>query len=306
MKNHKTIKIISSHIVPQGNHKIRLQDYVSKIFNLYIPSKTGIKKAIKQGRVLLDGSMGHTGSWVLPGQHLALLAASTENIKVYIFELKVVFEDELLAVINKPAGLTVSGNTYKTLYNALPHNLAPSSEIDALARPTPVHRLDNQTSGLLLIAKTKTAQIELGKQFENNTIQKFYKTIVTGRVTSNNDINEPIENKIAKTSFEIESVERSLKYQYLSLLTVSPKTGRTHQIRIHLASLGHPILGDKLYTDQKTLLKGKGLFLCASEIVFLHPKTGNYLRFKIDPPKKFDTYLDREKIRWATQTLNIL
>lgn len=250
--------------------------------------------------MLLNGSKGHTGTWVESGQQLELLAQSIENIKVYTFELKIVFEDEQLAVINKPAGLTVSGNTYKTVYNALPHNLAPSSEIDALARPTPVHRLDNQTSGLLLIAKTKTAQIELGKQFENNSIQKYYKTIVIGKVTSNDDINDPIENKIARTSFKIEAVERSLKYQYLSLLTVTPKTGRTHQIRIHLASVGHPILGDKLYGDEKNLLKGKGLFLCAIEVVFLHPKTGNNLRFKIDTPKKFDSYLNREKIRWTT------
>ena len=252
---------------------------------------------------MVNGNIGQTGTWVNSGQQLDLLADSSQNSKVYKLKLNVVFEDEHLAVINKPAGLTVSGNSFKTLHNALPYNVVPSSEIDALAWPTPSHRLDNQTSGLLLIAKTKTAQIELGKQFKNNAIQKYYKTIVVGKVTNDSIINVPIENKLAITSFEIVALEQSLKYQHLSYLRVSPKTGRTHQIRIHLASIGHPILGDKLYGDKKTLLKGKGLFLCANEVIFSHPKNFQQLRFEIETPQKFESYLTREKNRWILQKL---
>lgn len=214
--------------------------------------------------------------------------------------MEVVFEDDCMAVVNKPAGISVSGNTFKTIFNALPFNLKNSPLPDALIKPTPIHRLDNQTSGLLLIAKTKTAQIELGNQFKQQSIQKNYCTIVVGEVHTNRVINLPIENKLAETTFEIIKVVKSLKYNELTCLKVTPKTGRTHQIRIHTASIGHPILGDKLYGEKKTLHKGKGLFLCASEIKFLHPKSFKPIHLKIETPHKFTAILKREKRRWNT------
>ena len=156
----------------------------------------------------------------------------------------------------------------------------------------------------MLIAKTKTSQIELGKEFSNNTIQKKYSTISIGKVETNSTIATPVDNKNAKTSFEIIKVVKSLKYNELSFLKVSPKTGRTHQIRIHLDSIGHPILGDKLYGDEATIHKGKGLFLCATEIKFSHPKTHIQMEFKIDVPQKFHSILSREERRWKTYNLD--
>ena len=127
---------------------------------------------------------------------MELVENSKTQPKIYEFNLEVVFEDDYMAVVNKPAGISVSGNTFKTIFNALSFNLKNSPLPDALIKPTPVHRLDNQTSGLLLIAKTKTAQIELGNQFEQQTIQKNYCTIVVGEVHTNRVINLPIENKV--------------------------------------------------------------------------------------------------------------
>jgi len=280
-----------------------LQEYAPTIFNSFIPSNAGIKKAIKRGQIIANGKVAQTGTWVQDGFVLELLEIPQTQPKIFECSIDVVYEDEEIAVINKPAGLSVSGNAYKTVYNALPFNLKKSNSKDSLPWPTPVHRLDNQTSGLLLIAKTKTAQIELGNQFSHHTIQKKYCTIVIGKVHTNQIINTPIEDKEAETSFEIIKIVNSLKYQQLSCLKVSPKTGRTHQIRIHLASIGHPILGDKLYGNKETLHKGKGLFLCAAELKFLHPKTFQIIELKIEIPQKFNSMLVREKRRWNTYNL---
>ncbi len=284
--------------------KIRLQDYAPKVFHKYIPSNSGIKKAIKCGRFLADGEIAKTGTWVQKGQHLELIESLESNQKVYEFPMNVLFEDEQMAAIMKPSGIKVSGNTFKTVANALLFNLTISNAPDFLAKPTPVHRLDSATSGILLIAKTKTAQIELGKQFENNLLQKQYCAIVQGEVHSKVNIDTPIDGKRAETSFEIIKVIKSVKYKELSCLKVAPKTGRTHQIRIHLASIGHPIIGDKLYGQQnQNRSNGKGLFLCASEITFLHPKTFKKTTIKIEVPSKFTSLLNREKRRYNTYNL---
>ena len=235
------------------------------------------------------------------GQVIDLLETPQSQPKIFELKLEVLYEDSDMAAIHKPAGFSVSGNEYKTIYNSLPFNLEKSSEPDALPWPTPVHRLDNQTSGILLIAKTKTTQVELGNQFENHTIQKKYCAIVIGEVLSNGEIKTPIEDKVAETNFEVVNVVNSLKYKHLSFLNVYPKTGRTHQIRIHLAGIGHPIFGDKLYVEEKMRHRGKGLFLCACEISFLHPKTSKEISIKIAIPHKFESLLLREQRRWRTE-----
>lgn len=293
-------KVIYTHIVPNSIKNIRLQNYAPTIFSVYIPSNSGIKKAIKRNQFLVNGTIAETGTWVNSGDVIDFVENPNHIPKVYNFNLIILFEDEHLAAIYKPAGIIVSGNTFKTIANALPFNLKKSVEPDALFTPTPVHRLDNQTSGILLIAKTKTAQIELGKQFSNKTIQKKYNAIVIGKTTENQTITTPVNNKPSETVFETLEVFKSLKYKELSLLKVTPKTGRTHQIRIHLASINHPILGDKLYGNPETIHKGKGLFLSATELQFLHPKTFETINLKIEIPQKFTSIINLEKRRWKT------
>ncbi len=277
-----------------------MQDYAQQIFKKFIPSNSGIKKGIKRGQFLINGKKAETGTWVSKGQVIDLVENLANLPKVYEFNLSVIFEDDHIAIINKPAGIIVSGNKFRTIYNALPFNLKKSNEPDTLLWPTPVHRLDSQTSGILVIAKTKTAQIELGKQFKNKTVKKTYCTIAVGSVLTNTAIKLPIENKISETTFEIIRTGKSLKYGDLSFLKVYPKTGRTHQIRIHLASIGHPILGEKIYGNLDKLHHRKGLFLCAMEIAFLHPKTLKRAHFKLDIPHKFKSFLIREKRRYKT------
>ncbi|MDP3312218.1 RluA family pseudouridine synthase [Lutibacter sp.] len=240
------------------------------------------------------------GTWVQNGFVLELLESPQKQPKIFECILPIILEDNHIAIINKPAGLIVSGNYFKTVYNALPFNLEKSNCIDALPWPTPLHRLDSQTSGLLLIAKTKTAQVELQNQFKNNSIQKKYCTIVVGKVLTNQKITTPIEEKEAETTFEIIKIIKSLKYNDLSCLKVSPKTGRTHQIRIHLSSINYPIFGDKLYGNLENVHVGKGLFLAATELTFLHPKSFEKVHIKIDTPPKFLSLLKREERRWNT------
>jgi len=283
---------VEQHIVPEGTKKERLSDYVCNIFES-IPSRKGLKKAIKKGRVWVDGKKADTGLWVKAGQLIELYESDDETHKIYELKLDVIFEDEQIAVIRKPAGLVVSGNMFRTLQNALLYNIKVSSEIDALKLPTPVHRLDSATSGLILIAKTKRAQMNLSKQFQDKSIRKRYRAIVCGNLKECGKIDFPIDDKESLSEFKSVELVSSKKYEYLTLVDLFPHTGRTHQLRIHMAKYGHPILGDRLYNDEETVLKGKGLFLSAVEIEFKHPQSDELLKFCINTPNKFETMLKK-------------
>ena len=296
------MKVLQSHIVPPNTPPERLSDYARKIFT-FIPSRKGIKKAILRHEIIIDGQPAQTGSWVQPHQKIEWIEKKVAAQKVFPLKLEVIFEDEYLALINKPAGTIVSGNQFRTIENALPHNLSISNQIDKLSKMRAVHRLDSPTSGLLLIAKTAWAHLKLAQQFERKTIHKRYQAIVIGDFMEKGNLNQHSDGKPASTDFrKIKSV-RSLKNNFLSLVDLYPKTGRTHQLRIHLSKAGFPILGDDLYGKEGLILRKKGLFLCATELHFFHPKTEEELKFEIQPPAKFNTTLEREKRRWETYNL---
>lgn len=288
--------IVQEHTVPAKHPKIRLLDYVLLIFST-IPSRSAMKKAIKNGSILVDGKIGHASSWISENQKISLVDLENKPPKPLNINLEIIFEDEHIAVINKPAGIEVSGNKYYTIQNALIPNIKSSIEHDALKWPHPVHRLDRSTSGLLLVAKTAAALMNLGQQFENREIQKTYVAVLAGNLSGSGKINTPINGQDAVTYFKMIATYLSLKTQWLSLVELLPHTGRTHQLRIHMANHGFPIVGDKLYGNGP-LLKGKGLFLAAVGVSFIHPNSNKPLKFMINQPKKFDALIEREERRW--------
>ncbi|MCB0381582.1 MAG: RluA family pseudouridine synthase [Flavobacteriales bacterium] len=290
--------VLQTHIVPNNIEEQRLYDYAALNFPT-LPSRKAIKKAITRGEILVDGKLSSTGWWVKAGQKIELLESAINPPKQYELKLEVVYEDDFFAIINKPAGITVSGNQFRTIQNALIGNINISTAQDALRWPKPVHRLDNPTSGLLLVAKTASALVKLGQQFENKSIQKKYAAIVIGKTPESGTITIEVEGLPATTHFKLVKVVPSLKNEFLSLLELSPKTGRTHQIRIHLAQLGFPIMGDKLYGNEAEILRGKGLFLSAIGLELNHPITNELLKIEIPLPHKFTSLLERENRRWG-------
>lgn len=283
---HKIIHVIEQTLP----HRVNYLDYCIGHLSAHLPSRNSIKKAIKRQELLVNQAPIAWDGVAKKGDQFWW--KRTERIhKVFPLELDVLFEDDHLAIVNKPAGFAVSGNAYKTIKNALPHNLSPSSQLDALGTPLPVHRLDAQTSGVLVIAKTHQAVGHLGKQFEDQTIQKTYLCIVKGNFPMSQHCSLMIEEQAAETQFELVEQFTNQYLGELSLVKAFPKTGRTHQIRKHLLHLTFPILGDKIYGEYFN----KGLFLSAVGLNLLHPITSQHLSMELRIPNKFQNLLNHIK-----------
>ena len=207
--------------------------------------------------------------------------------KEFIFPLKVLFEDDYLAIIHKPAGILVSGNSFKTVVNALSQNLKKSVLSDATF-PQPVHRLDYGTTGVLLIGKTADSIRILNKLFEDKQIEKTYYAIAIGKMKETKGIlNSEINGKEAQSNYEIIRTVVSKRFEFLNLVKLVPKTGRRHQLRIHLSNLGNPILGDKEYGIENLILNRKGIYLHAYSLRFVHPFTKEILFVENQLPQKY-------------------
>ena len=189
-------------------------------------------------------------------------------------------------MIHKPAGILVSGNSFKTIANALAQNIKESDLPDA-SRPQPVHRLDYATTGILLVGKTSSSIRTLNKMFENREVKKTYYAVTIGDMNDKGEITLEVDGKKSKSNYSICESVLSEKFGKLNLVQLEPQTGRRHQLRKHLSSIGNPILGDKEYGLENLILKGKGLYLHAYSLKFIHPFTNKEVHIKDELPQRF-------------------
>lgn len=252
----------------QEKTKLRCYAYlVGRFVNL--PSRKALKKAIKAGRLihLANGEALTELSVMEVGMSIGLLDKPS-TFEVWEYPIKVIYEDDEVAVVYKPSGMTTASVKRKCLKHALPFNLRQSQRTDRLSYPVPVHRLDHATKGLLLCAKTASAAVSLGKQFEERCIQKQYVAIVHGRYSGSRCLDTPIDGKAAITRVVETAPFMGKDGAWYTRMVLEPHHGRTHQIRIHLSGTGHPIVGDRFYGG-----KPEGhLKLSSVYIAFLHPK----------------------------------
>jgi len=282
------MKKLESHTVPKLDKPVRISDYLPGIFKA-VSSKKGIKKAIEKKRVRVNGTYARTSKYLNGGEMIELIESKADLRKPTIsLDLNVLYEDDYIAIIDKPAGIVVSGNKKRTIENALPTLLQKSNEPDALIRPLPAHRLDFPTSGILIIGKTSQAVTALNLAFEHRTINKTYHAITIGTPPEPKAvIDDVISGKQAISLYEIiESID-SEKYECLNLVKLQPTTGRRHQLRIHMHGIGTPILGDPLYYKEGLVSRGKGLYLHASNVNFPHPITKVAVNVSSILPQKF-------------------
>ncbi|RXQ95903.1 RluA family pseudouridine synthase [Ancylomarina salipaludis] len=285
MKKNST-KPSESHLVPKQLTPTRLQEYGVGIFNAAL-TKSALKKALKKKQITVDGHIASTATFIKGAETINIYVPEAVGPKKkLILPLDVLFEDDYLAVIHKPAGILVSGNRFKTIANALIQNIKPSQHPDA-ARPQPVHRLDYATTGILLVGKTNSSIRALNKMFENKELNKNYYAITIGEMESKGEIISEIEGKKSQSNYTVCQSVISERFGKLNLVELEPKTGRRHQLRIHLSSIGNPILGDKTYGIENLILKGKGLYLHAYSLKFTHPFTNENLHLKDELPQRF-------------------
>ncbi len=268
-------------------------------------SRTNIQKLIREGKVFINSRAVNKPHQKL-NAHDQLQIFLPEKQKSELtgedIRLDIVYEDADLLVINKPVGLVVHpapGNRQHTLVNALLGRSMELSDINQ-NRPGIVHRLDKETSGLLVVAKNNPSHLNLVKQFSRHSIQRKYVAIVSGRVEFDEDVIEvpigrhPLKRKNMAVSFNENSKYAKTFYKTLkraksySLLELTPFTGRTHQLRVHLAYLGYPILGDSKYGRKDSFTR---LALHAQEIGFVHPATNKFVHFSSKLPLEFQEFV---------------
>lgn len=275
-------------------------------------SRSYLQKIIEKGEVRVNGKVETSKKFKLKVDDVIefeipepeVLSVEAEDIPIDI-----VYEDDALMIINKPIGMVVHpapGNYTGTLVNALMFHAEKLSSINGVIRPGIVHRIDKDTSGLLMIAKTDVAHQSLADQLKAHTTTRKYLALVHGRINEETGtINAPI-GRSSKDRLKMAVVDRNSKeavthfkvlerFKQYTLIECQLETGRTHQIRVHMAYIGHPLLGDPLYGVKKPKIKNDGQLLHAKTLGLIHPMTGEYMEFDSEVPALFDTMI--KKIR---------
>ena len=286
---------------------VRLDAYISsKVTNL---SRTNVQRLIEEGNILVNGQKKKISYKVQIGDNIEINIpeAKETSIKAENIPVEVVYEDNDIIVVNKPKGMVVhpaNGNPDGTLVNAIMAMCKGSlSGIGGEIRPGIVHRLDKDTSGLLIVAKNDLAHINMSNQIKDRQVKKIYIALVKGNINENEaTINMPIgrstkdrkkmavrkEGKEAVTHFKVLK-----RYKDYTLLKVKIDTGRTHQIRVHMAEIGHPVVGDMVYSKGKNEFGVEGQMLHAQSLDFKHPITGKEMHLEAKLPEYFEKVLEK-------------
>jgi len=287
-------------VVDERGRKQRLDRYLAACERW--GSRAQVQRLIESGHVEVDGHVAKASLVLRSGQTIRVtpsIRRTPEMIEAEDIALDVIYEDECLLVLNKPAGLVVhpaAGNWRGTLVNALLHRWGGApADLDPL-RPGLVHRLDKDTSGVMVVAKDAATLAELGRQFRKREVEKRYVALVHGRMRAQRGVldapigRNPLHRKrmavriggrAAVTAYEVIAAGRDVTY-----VRLFPKTGRTHQLRVHLTALGHPIIGDAVYggsrAQKESIIERQALH--AERITFTHPRTGERVSFKARQP----------------------
>lgn len=288
---------------------IRIDKYLAEILEVEDYSRSFIQKLIKDEGVLVEGKPVKTNYKVSSGEEIRLLIPEPilPEIVAEDIPLDIIYEDDDYLIVNKPKGMVVhpgAGHFNGTLVNGLLYHCKDNlSEINGVLRPGIVHRIDKDTTGTLIVCKNNKSHSNIAAQLSEHSITRKYRGIVTGVIKEDEGvINAPIgrhktdrkkmaitdKGKRAVTKYRV--LKRFKQYTYAEFTL---ETGRTHQIRVHMASIHHPLLGDEVYGPAKCPVKGlEGQTLHAMTIGFIHPTTGEYVEYTADLPDYFQHLLE--------------
>lgn len=292
----------------QENQQMRLDKYLAEQF----PEQTRsyLQKLIKEGQVLVNGKTVKSGYQLSKGDEVSVTIPEAKELDVepQKMDLDIVYEDEDVILINKPKGMVVHpapGHTTDTLVNGLLYHCKDNlSGINGVARPGIVHRIDRDTTGILIVCKNDMSHNSIAAQLKEHSINRRYRALVHGNLKEDTGTVEgpigrhPVDRKKmainerngkpAVTHYTV--LERFGNY---TLIECKLETGRTHQIRVHMTSIGHPLVGDEVYGPAKCPFKLQGQCLHAMVLGFVHPRTGEYMEFSADLPEYFEELLKK-------------
>ncbi len=296
-------------IIDSENAKKRLDIYLSE--NIKDRTRSYIKTLIVSGNVLVNGKEEKSGYKLKNKDKIVVTIPKDEllDIKEENIPLNIIYEDDDIIIINKEKGMVVhpaNGNYTGTVVNSLMYSHKNNlSSINGIVRPGIVHRIDKDTSGIIVVAKNDNAHKKLSSQFKEHSITRKYIAIVKGIVKKDTmDIDLPIgrsekdrkkmavTNKNSKNAVTHIKVLKRFYNSNLTLVEATLETGRTHQIRVHMAYMGYPLLGDSVYGKKDSKFKINGQVLHAKTLGFIHPTTNKYVEFDSNLPKYFEDLIE--------------